>query len=228
MYKKILPLGALVAIAAALVIIFVKPNDNTASNDQATTGNVTEGSDSENTPANLAQGTKFYSSDKLGVKFRYKSMSDLHEVVVEEKDSKIYLHLEKEALDMAKTIEVFDKDPNKTLKQAIEERFLKNYSRANCYVEDSSTIPELKRPDGYEVANISYPAPTDPNDPFWENRDKCDPVYSKTNDVRYFLYNPSVPNKYVFLILGQDSIASDGTPPTPDGGKDWSASIEIY
>jgi hypothetical protein len=174
----------------------------------------------------LDPDTKTYVSNLLGIRFRYDSKPiETMEIKVTEQGNKIYVHGTKETPEQGKIIEVFTKPANVTLTQAVKERFLRGYPEKDCFV---TIVPEQDSPPGYTVAIIDYPAPTTEGAPFWENASKCPEYYAKTNAVQYFLLNNSVPTKYVFLKLGQDSITSDGTPVTEQGGRDWSASIEIF
>ena len=176
----------------------------------------------------LSSTAKTYTSAKLGIKFTYESKPvETFEVTVTERDNKIFLHGTSETPEQGKMVEVINKNPNYSLKQAIEEQFLRTVKSDDCFVEVIQQAAEDTRPNNYEFAIISYPPPTDTGAPFWQNRDKCHQTYSKTNDVRYFMYNPSVPNKMVFLILGQDSITTDGVVSAPEQRQDWSASVRI-
>jgi hypothetical protein len=178
----------------------------------------------------LLPGTKRYTSEALGITFTYNARPvETFEVKVTEIGNKIYLHGTKEdPVKLGKMIEVFSKNSNQTLSEAIKERFLKNLDPKDCFVVDIASDPADPRPSTYTYAEISYPPPTDSNDPFWVNGAKCPQPYSKTNAVQYFMANSTFPSKYVFLQLGQDSIADDGTQPGADGSRrDWSASIRI-
>ena len=118
----------------------------------------------------------------------------------------------------AKTIEVFDKSPTQTIQEAITEKFLNGYNTNDCFVVTYGTT---KLSSEYVYLGISYPPSTNPNDP-WENISKCPRSYSELNGVRPFIFNPQVPDKYIFIELGQDSITTDGT-----SNKDWSSSVQI-
>ncbi len=221
---------AIIAIVAALVY---RQNQEPETNVNVDVGTTQPPASNEQNPApaapTLTATAKTFKSEKLGIQFTYESRPFPNvEVTTTEVGNKVYLHTTKEKPEQGKSIEVFTKDPKLTFKQAIEQMFLKNYSPQNCYVEEVPQDPLDARPDNYMFAGISYPAPTEPGAPFWQNGNKCPQPYSKTNAVQYFMYNPDVPNKFTFLTLGQDSITTDGVVPAAgQNPADWSGSIRI-
>ncbi len=175
---------------------------------------------------NKVAGTKLYYSEKLGIGFTYDDgIGDT--LKVSEIGDKIYLHgINQEAVG-GNSIEVFSKDPGKSITEAIEDRFLQGYNPEDCYATAEDAPSEFNLPPGYIFSSISYPAPDDPEAPWFENSSKCPPNYSEINAAQYFLFNANVPIKYLFLKTGQDSMASDGRPITEKGGYSWSTSIRI-
>lgn len=162
-------------------------------------------------------GTKIYYSEKLGVGFTYLSYTPNSPINVTESASKIDV--------IGQTIEVFTKDPKLTLAEAIKGKFLQGYNSNDCFVKTYETSEQ--KLSTYVSAGISFPPTNDPDAPWWQNSDKCPQYYSETNAVQYFLMNKDVPEKFLFVRIGQDSAASDGTPRTADGGFNWSHSIRI-
>lgn len=181
--------------------------------------------------------TKLFYSDRLGVGFTYTSFSpDDHthlptdEVKAIEQGNKIYLDYIGRT-DHNYSVEVFTKDPKLTLEEAISKQFLSGYSPKDCFVKSYSVTTSLHSAvmnfapptsTNYVSAGISFPMTTDPNydGPWWENN-KCPAHYSESNVIQYFMMNPAVPNKFVFVKDGNLSITSDGA------GADWSNSIRI-
>lgn len=227
MNKPLITVVILGLIVLAFIFFFVDSGGRNpyVNNEQQNQNNENEeNANNEADLSNMDPDTKIYTSDKLGIRFRYDSKPrDTFEVTVTEQDSKIYLHGTSEQPQQGKVIEVFTKDPSVSLEEAIKRQFLANYSEKDCYVTSDSTSEP-----GVVVAVIDYPPPSDPNAPFWENSNKCPEDYAKTNAVQYFMMDNDIKNKYIFLRLGQDSITSDGTPVTELGGRDWSASVEIF
>ena len=173
-------------------------------------------------------GTKIYYSEKLGVGFTYLEATDIKgaDVTVTEIGSKIYVHLSNENPEEGKSIEVFTKDPDISFHKAIENKFLVGIDPKDCFVSTNDVRePKLLN---YISAEISFPYSTDPNGWWGLNSDRCPEYYSETKGVQYFLMNNDVAGKFLFVKLGQDVIASDGTPwPEEWGGVDWSDSIQI-
>ena len=154
---------------------------------------------------------KNFISQNLGIAFDYKQepFSDGTKVKVKESDNKVYVYVAREGSNTdyktGQYVEIFQKDPGITLKEAIENKFLKGYSSNDCFVKNYDLNNPLPR---YEGATISYPAPTDPNAAWFENGDKCPPVYSESNGLSYFFYDKNFPNKFAFFSIGQYPIES--------------------
>ena len=180
--------------------------------------------DAEFDMKNKVPGTKLYFSERFGIGFTYEYGDSL---TITEIGNKIYLHGIKQEPEGGNSIEVFAKDPNESISEAIEGRFLKGYNPEDCYVVIDDVPSEFDLRSGYMFASISYPPPDDPEAPWFENSSKCPVNYSATNAAQYFLFNTDVPTKYLFLQTGQDSIASDGRPITEKGGYNWSTSVRI-
>lgn len=163
-------------------------------------------------------GTKLYFSERLGVGFTYLSHpSDT--VTVQESENKISIGTKFDT----QTIEVLKTDGNDTLRAAIERNFLQGYNPQDCFV----AMYKQWRGD-HERAGISFPPTDDPNLEPWAGSQKCPPSYSETNGAQYFMKSNSVPGKYIFVRIGQDSVATDGTPRDAQGnGFNWDHSIQI-
>lgn len=122
------------------------------------------------------------------------------------------------------SVEVFSKDSAQTLSEAIEEQFLVDYDPANCFVEDSLFGED--ETGQYVFAQIAYPPPSDPNEPIWANQEQCPVSYSRTNGVAYFMMNTEVPDRFVYFSIGQEAVASDGTP-KEIRNTNWHGSLQI-
>lgn len=176
----------------------------------------------------LTENARTYTSDQLGILFTYNSRpADNFEVRVTETGNKIYLHGTNERPEQGKMIEVFDKQPSLSLAEAIRQRFLAGINESTCFVQELTRDQNDPRPPTYSFAEISYPPPSDPNAPFWQNSARCPQPYSKTNAVQYFMMNSQVPGKFVFISLGQDSITDDGTVQPEGARRDWSGAVRI-
>lgn len=146
-----------------------------------------------------------YRSAALGVAFTY----DPTTTGVLEQGSSIYVYslggnpLQGQRLDM------FPKQSGESLEQAIRERILAGYDERSCAVEASTQ-------GAYMQAEITYPAPSDPSAPFWQNAPLCNAAYDRAGGIRYFLYDSGHPDRFYFLDLGQYAIAAPSGQPWQD------------
>lgn len=164
------------------------------------------------------QGTKVFYSQDFGFGFTYASHkgTDIPLEIIDDQNDTIYLHFLNELPPVSrKSIQVFGKNPNMTLGEAVRFRFLFNKNPANCAVEARQAVQEPSS--SYERVEISYVHSQDAN---FTTEDPCFIYYTRG----YFLMNKEVPDKFLFINLGQDSIASDGTIGEVN---DWSRSIKI-
>ena len=174
--------------------------------------------------------TKLFYSEKLGVGFTYLPRPEYNstvETTVTEKGDMIYIHDTKYEPETGQSIQVFTKDEKLSLEEAIQNRFLKEYDKKDCFAAAYTNTEMI--PSGYTAAEISFSEDLAPKDgAWWDIGDKCPVPYTRTNGIQYFAMNPDVPGKYVFLKLGQDSLALDGSIEV-DGQqlRDWSYSLRI-
>lgn len=177
-----------------------------------------------------APETKLFYSEKLGVGFTYLPQSQYDssvETVVTEKGDMIYVHNAQYEPETGQSIQVFTKDEKLSLEEAIQNRFLKEYDKKDCFAAAYTNTEMI--PSGYTTAEISFSEDLAPKDgAWWDIGDKCPVTYTTTNGIQYFVMNPDVPGKYLFLKLGQESISRDGSI-VEDGGElhDWSYSLRI-
>ncbi|MFA7193306.1 MAG: hypothetical protein WC087_00080 [Candidatus Paceibacterota bacterium] len=159
-----------------------------------------------------------YISPSLGITFEYVYDSEeIESVVIKENENVIIVN-------DSTIITVFEKKPNLSLKQAIEENILKGYDPSKCWVtvnpmEDSSLY-------GFETAQIEFPVleTEDPNIPWWENAKDCPEALTSTNGVSYYLYDPKVPEKFAFVDKGQ---AVAAFAPSEYGNRDFAYTIKF-
>lgn len=161
--------------------------------------------------------TQVYYSQRLGVGFTYAPTTE----VPTEHGSVIDFG--------GKKLTVYTIAPTADIRQAVHEHFLRGISEADCFVEVTTVDPN----DGaYQSASIKFPdTAADVDKPWWESDAalKCPAQYRETNGLRFFLMNKNVPDKILFLDLGQDSITSDGQPASEEGDTfDWSHSVKIF
>lgn len=160
----------------------------------------------------LSSSQKDFSSQKLGVAFDYKNSGN--PVLALEKGSKVYVYQSADSTE-GQFIEVFIKNPKESFSEAIKRIILKNYPSPDCKIElvdDSASR--------YQKAIISYPESDVPGQDWFVNMDLCNPKYDVTDGIRYFFYDPSHPDRFFFLSIGQYGI-------TTEKGEVWQDTIVI-
>lgn len=163
--------------------------------------------------APVAETVKTYTSKALGVQFQYQpKLDETNTVGIKEIGTKLYVYVGEIAPETGQSLELFRKDRNETLTAAIRRQILAKYPSELCQIEAApSNILS-----GYQVAEISYPKPSDPNEPWFSNTELCNPQYDQTNGLRYFLYDPKHPERFYFLSIGQYGIPARGMVPWQD------------
>ena len=177
-------------------------------------------------------GTKIFYSEKLGVGFTYNLLEgfspDTYEVPVSEQGNGVAIgYPEKKGTSASgrKSLYVFNKDPKDTLEQAITKEFLQGVNSKKCFAQKYENEYLSKKNPQYKYAEISY-TPTQGEEVGINNGIENCPekihYYVRTNASLFFLEDTRVPSKYVFVVIGQESIAYSGI-----GSEDWSDSIRI-
>lgn len=176
-------------------------------------------------------GTKLFYSDKLGVGFTYSLLegfsSDKYEVPVAEEGNGVVIgYPEKKGTPASgrKSLQVFNKDPKDTLEQAITKELLQGVDSKKCFAQKYENEYLSKKNPQYKYAEIFY-ATTQVEEGINNGVENCPEKihdYVRTNASLYFFEDTRVPSKYVFVVIGQESIAYSGI-----GSEDWSGSIRI-
>lgn len=143
-----------------------------------------------------------YRSDKLKLAFYYAAaVPDSSETfAVSEIGTKVYVYPKSLNQESGQSVEVFSKDTNQTLEQAITQRFLNDIAADTCFVTKLDS-----QQTGIEQAIIDFPIPTDTAEPFYIS-DACPTAYSRANGIRYFYYDPRFPDKFFYFDIGQYGI----------------------
>jgi len=155
-------------------------------------------------------GANTYSSERLGIEFKYTpKIQDGPEVKVTEDGDRIYIHFANAKPDTGQFIEVFSKNSNESLEASIRRQILAGFPSGDCKINVTPSNIQA----GFQVAEITYPRPTNTEEPFFANAKLCNQDYDQTNGMRYFLYDPNFPEKFAFLDIGQYAIAGAGEIP---------------
>jgi hypothetical protein len=154
-----------------------------------------------------------YRSERLGVEFEYPDFPENFKEV----DGKIFL-LIKEGYDGLTEsyehflLEVFTKNKNTPIKEALNETILGGYSNADCVMDTGvitfgpKTIDDF--PSSYELLGAVVPADQKIRENLEETyqlfqvEKKCPATYGYNNGPAYFIYDKNVPDKYVFVPIG--------------------------
>ncbi|HYD91798.1 MAG TPA: hypothetical protein VEA37_09970 [Flavobacterium sp.] len=158
---------------------------------------------------------KTYTSNDLGITFNYLD-TEAQPVKVARDGDRVYIAAGDQNIKKGQWVQVYKKDQNLTLAEAIQKDFLKEYSSVDCYVQigDNSGMPS-----NYVVAHISYPHDAGSNEPWWTNNN-CPKDYAETNGIRYFLHDKNYPDKYFFFSIGQYAIPGNET-------KTWQETFQV-
>lgn len=155
-----------------------------------------------------------FTSNTLGIQFRYLPEEGGNQIMIEEAGNKVYVYPVQLGRDGGQWVEVFEKPADQLVTEAISQRFLEGKDPAKCFVEEVKDSERIR----YEIAfDQDYNAPQE----VWLEQSKlCSPEYARTNGLRYFWYDPVYPTKYAFFSIGQYAImAGENTP--------WQDTIEI-
>lgn len=162
-------------------------------------------------PKPLEGVLEIYKSEKLGVSFSYFQTTDeKFQIKIKEIDNKIYLYT-RDDYTKGKYIEVWDKNPTQTLNDAIQSKFLKNYSENNCIVKDTERERKygIYNPDNLYSSIVAVGVEKTNN---FSDAQKlislCPTPYTHSNFVSYFVMNKEIPNKFAFVNLGHDNFSS--------------------
>ena len=152
-----------------------------------------------------------FTSQKLAISFDYAketAMTPPYPIKTIEEGSKVYVYVDNGTNPhTGQWVEVFQKEKTQTVADAIKQKFLANYAAKDCSVSMQTTYPDkAKLPTNYEIAEITFPQPTDANEPWFANADKCPATYTTTNGISYFLMDKNHPDKYVYFSIGQYGI----------------------
>lgn len=164
-------------------------------------------------------------SENLGIAFCYAKQMYGKETDIKTVGNKVYVG----GLD-GQSVEVFQKDKNDTLEDAIKKTFLRGYSEKDCFVaksQKSDQNPVSYISGGYIMDEaIDYPEPTNSDSYFWENAKSCPAGYSRANGIRYFLMDEKHSDIFLFFDIGQYIIPVDASLST-DRWVPWQNTIKF-
>lgn len=154
-----------------------------------------------------------YHSEKMDIRFDYVASYGKQNVLVKEIDNKVYIYSEsstrKKDPTKGKYVQIFTKDKNMSLENAVHQYILKNYSTTNCPI----TAAILSK--SYSTATRSYAqitVNTKPNASRLQKKEafnKCPQEYTYTGSgLMYFMIDDTMPDKLFFFNIGQDNFSA--------------------
>jgi hypothetical protein len=161
-----------------------------------------------------------YTSHRLGVRFTYISQDLGKKIIVEEEGTKIFVHYEHDRSELGQYVQVFQKSPQMSLAQAVQEQFLSTQQNTVCTVK-SGIDSSGTQPTSGVAAIISFPIGHDANTDGLELGKNCPEGYSISNGLSYFWTTHEQSPKYVFFSIGQYTI-----PSSAQGGS-WHTTLKF-
>lgn len=171
-------------------------------------------------PTEIDIGSNSFSSNNLGITFNYaaKTPDNDYPIEVFEEGNKAYVHVKSKSSTNytdGQWVEVFKKDRSETLEQAVQKKFLTDYSKSDCQIVISK-VPN------FEIAQIKAPVSEGDNlEEMTVKSEKCPKTYTTINGLSYFLMDPKHPDKFVYFSIGQYGI------PSGEGQQTWQDTIKF-
>jgi len=180
-----------------------------------------------------------YTSNNLGVRFTYPiQVGGVLKYFTREIGNRIYLYDNYDKVSFnqpfsgtdadflksiapgAFSVEVFTKDPQQSLADAIKQQFLSKYPGTDCFVHTTSN-GQLRLDESQQTAVIDFPHhSTLTHEQLSASVAKC-PNYVTAYGASYFMMDPKHPGKLLFVTIGQYNI------PSGDGGGTWDRTIAV-
>lgn len=173
-----------------------------------------------------------YTSEELGISFyflgedTYKNAKNpiITGQTVQRQGNKVYIYSPGEEDDptIGQSVEMFKKDPQKSLSLSVEEEFLSGYNREECFTKQIQDDRKLLEK-GFEIVEIRYPIDeSNTDDPFWINAENCPEGYTTTNGISYFAMHKDYPDRYFYFSIGQYAIFGDAE------SNAWQKLFEVF
>ncbi|QQS44489.1 hypothetical protein IPM65_02735 [Candidatus Roizmanbacteria bacterium] len=151
-------------------------------------------------------GALAFSSPDLGIGFFYpQKVQNIQSVDVKETGNKIYVFMTNTEPEDGQWVEVFSKNPDATLEEAITQHFLAG-KEDGCYVTVTKTEGSITT----AIIDFSYDQ-SNGLEGMFEKTKYCSEDYAKTNGIRYFWYDSAHPETYLFFSIGQYGIPVTST-----------------
>lgn len=157
----------------------------------------------------------FWSQD-LGIGFFYpQKIENIQAVDVKESGNRVYVFMTNTEPEDGQWVEIFSKNPDASLTEAITQHFLAGKDESKCYVTATKTAGTVT------TAIIDFPNDQSNGlEGMFEKTNYCSEDYAKTNGIRYFWYDSAYPETYLFFSIGQYGIPVSST-------ENWQDTVRI-
>lgn len=147
-------------------------------------------------------GALSFSSPSLGIGFFYpQKVQNIQSIDVKESGNKAYVFMTNMEPEEGQSVEVFSKNPDDSLSDAISKHFLAGKEEEKCFVTTT------KKEGTITTAIIDFPEDqAEGLEGMSEMTAYCSEDYAKTNGIRYFWYDSEYPSLYLFFNIGQYGI----------------------
>lgn len=238
----VLILGVVVFAGIAVYLLVLNKTNNTGTtpissdSNKGNTNNHENPSPTASVKQNDISSPIKYVSKTLGISFEYlPTQSYDAKTYIKEVGNKIYVYAVGNAYgntdpnryEDGQFVEVFSKDKNKSLKEALQDRFLTGAYAQYCQVdEDTIGFGNKSTPKTYVKANINLKNRENVSnvDDLYEKLKNCPDPYTQRNGVSYFLADTEHPDKFLFFSIGQYQIDASKEG---DGSLGWQDTIEF-
>ncbi len=179
---------------------------------------ITEEPSTPLSPTLIPPSAEIFESDQLGIRFVYPKITNGSQPIATYEDGdRVYVYPAAMDPQSGQWVEVFEKQSEESLENAINRLFLQGKNQQQCYV----TILETEKNINAVTAIIDYPQDeNDTMEQMFEKTQYCSEDYAKTNGIRYFWYDPQHPDMFLFFSIGQYGISVSE-------GVNWQDTIEI-
>ncbi|MHB0857557.1 MAG: hypothetical protein ACYC5M_08305 [Anaerolineae bacterium] len=151
-----------------------------------------------------------YTSQELGISFRYAPEQYEQHIEVLEQGDRIYVYASRGEPSTGQWVQVFEKSASESLEQAINGLIMPGYPSENCKVITPVVPPVKEAPPSHTFAHIVVPPVPDEDDAArlarWRT---CPQTYTVIGGIGYFQGDTLHPDRFLFFSIGQYMINAE-------------------